>query len=107
MSKFATVSIFSDLNNLTDLTMHPQAATLPGYTQEELKRNCVEHIEALAATLDLTVARTMDKLRRWYNGYRFHHEGPSVYNPLSVMKCFAFGEMKSDWFETGTDPFVL
>jgi hypothetical protein len=107
VSKFSKVSIFSDLNNLTDLTMNRSAATLLGYTQSELEANFPEHIAALAAALGKSREETLADLRAWYNGYRFHHEAETVYNPVSVMKCFYERDFKNYWFETGTPRFLV
>jgi len=107
VSKFSKVSVFSDLNNLTDLTMSRAAATLLGYTQVELESNFPEHIAALAAALGKTYDATLAELRYWYNGYRFHPEAEAVYNPVSVMKCFQEREFKNYWFETGTPTFLI
>jgi len=107
VSKFSKVSIFSDLNNLTDLTMNRSAATLLGYTQGELEANFPEHIAALAAALGKSREETLADLRDWYNGYRFHPEAETVYNPVSVMKCFYEREFKNYWFETGTPGFLI
>ena len=107
VSKFSKVSIFSDLNNLTDLTMNRSAATLLGYTQGELEANFPEHIAALAVALGKSREETLAELRDWYNGYRFHPEAETVYNPVSVMKCFYECEFKNYWFETGTPRFLV
>ena len=107
VSKFAKVSVFSDLNNLTDLTMDPRSATLLGYTQEELEAGFPDYIERLAGTLDKTVAETLDELRVWYNGYRFEATAPTVYNPVSVMKCLDTQRINNYWFETGTPTFLV
>jgi len=107
VSKFSKVSIFSDLNNLTDLTMRRDTATLLGYTQEELESNFPDYIEALAGAIGRTREETLDELRSWYNGYRFHEKAEPVYNPVSVMKCFDTREFKNYWFETGTPTFLL
>jgi len=107
VSKFSKVSVFSDLNNLTDLTMDPRAATLLGYTQTELEANFPEYIERLAGAIGKTTPETLDELRVWYNGYRFHSNADAVYNPVSVMKCFDTQEFKNYWFETGTPTFLL
>ena len=107
VSKFSKVSIFSDLNNLTDLTMNRSAATLLGYTQGELEANFPEHTAALAAARGKSREETLADLRAWYNGYRFHHEAETVYNPVSVMKCFYECEFKNYWFETGTPTFLV
>jgi hypothetical protein len=107
VSKFSKVSVFSDLNNLTDLTMDARTATLLGYTQAELEANFPDYVEALAAKLGRTRAETLGELREWYNGYRFHPEAEAVYNPVSVMKCFDTREFKNYWFETGTPTFLV
>jgi len=107
VSKFTKVSIFSDLNNLTDLTMDLRAATLLGYTQDELESNFPDYIERLAGAIGRTDAETRSELRTWYNGYRFHQNAQTVYNPVSVMKCFDTQEFKNYWFETGTPTFLV
>ncbi len=89
VSKFSKVSIFSDLNNLTDLTMNRQAATLLGYTQEEVEANFPDYIERLAKAQGTSLQDTLEELRVWYNGYRFEEDAPTVYNPVSLMKCFS------------------
>ncbi|MBF0244680.1 MAG: ATP-binding protein [Planctomycetes bacterium] len=107
VSKFSKVSVFSDLNNLTDLTMQADAATLLGYTQEELEGCFVEYLKRLASALGWSRDKTLDELRIWYNGYRFHHAAPTVYNPVSAMKCLMEREFKNYWFETGTPSFLV
>ena len=107
VSKFSKVSVFSDLNNLTDLTMSRQASTLLGYTQEEVEANFPDYIERLAQARSMSVDSTLEELRVWYNGYRFHYEAAKVYNPVSLMKCLANVEFQNYWFETGTPTFLL
>ncbi len=107
VSKFSKVSIFSDLNNLTDLTMNRQAATLLGYTQEEVEANFSDYIERLADARSMSVEETLEELRVWYNGYKFEEDAPTVYNPVSLMKCFMNEKFKNHWFETGTPTFLL
>ncbi len=107
VSKFSKVSIFSDLNNLTDLTMNRSAATLLGYTQDELEKNFPDHIDTLAHALGMSRAGTLAELRDWYNGYRFHPGAETMYNPVSVMKCLNEREFKNYWFETGTPTFLI
>lgn len=107
VSKFSKVSIFSDLNNLTDLTMDSKAATLLGYTQEELEDCFDEHIDALGHSQGWGRQKTLEDLKFWYNGYRFHGASDTVYNPVSTMKCLDHGEFKNYWFETGTPTFLV
>ena len=87
VSKFSKVSIFSDLNNLTDLTMDARAATLMGYTHEELKANFPDHIAALAEAQGLTPDGAFAKMERMYDGFKFEENAERVFNPVSVGKC--------------------
>ena len=107
VSKFSRVSVFSDLNNLTDLTMDPRTATLLGYTQTELEANFADYIGRLGNAIGRSREETLGDLRDWYNGYRFHEKAEAVYNPVSVMKCFMNEEFKNYWFETGTPTFLV
>ena len=101
------MGIFSGMNNLTDLSMHPQYATMLGYTQAELESNFVEEIEATAIQFNIPQVELLDKLRWWYNGYRFHLDADRVYNPVSVNNFFDRREFKNFWFETGTPSFLI
>jgi hypothetical protein len=107
VSKFSKVSIFSDLNNLTDLTMDREAGTLLGYTQEELESNFGGYIQGLGKEKGFSHEKTLEELKYWYNGYRFHKDSSSVYNPVSTMKCLGSREFKNYWFETGTPTFLI
>ncbi len=107
VSKFSKVSVFSDLNNLTDLTMQRGTATLLGYTQDELENNFPGYLERLADAQSMERGQVLKKVREWYNGYRFHPAGETVYNPVSVMKCLKQGEFQNYWFETGTPTFLM
>ena len=107
VSKFSKVSIFSDLNNLTDITMDARYATLFGYTREELKQNFQEHIAALAEANELTGEEAFAKLERMYDGFKFHQNAERVFNPVSVGKCLSQREFGYYWFETGTPTFLI
>lgn len=107
VSRFSRVSIFSDLNNLTDLTMNYDTGTLLGYKHEELEANFADYIERLAQRQGEPYDQIIEKLRDWYNGYKFEESTESVYNPVSVMKCFQSGKFKNYWFETGTPTFLI
>jgi hypothetical protein len=108
VSKFARVSVFSKLNNLTDITMDVRFATMLGYTQEELEANFAEYIEHVCREQKMDRAELLDKLRLWYNGYRFEEDAATVYNPVSIGKFFeSGGKFKNYWFETGTPSFLL
>jgi hypothetical protein len=107
VSKFSKVSIFSDLNNLTDITMGARFATLLGYTQEELLANFADYIDKIVAEGTLDRDALLDKIRDWYNGYRFHERAAKVYNPVSVTSLFMSGEFRNYWFATGTPSMLI
>ena len=106
VSKFCHVSLFSDLNNLTDISMDARYATMFGYTQEELEANFGDRISALAGEQDINAYK--DKIKEWYNGYRFHKNAKTVYNPVSLAQFFeSGGEFNNYWFSTGTPSFLM
>ena len=107
VSKFSKVGIFSGLNNLTDLTMQSDYATMLGYTQAELESNFAEEIEAVSIQLKMTRTELLDKMRLWYNGYRFHVNSETVYNPVSINLFFNQKEFENFWFATGTPTFLI
>lgn len=106
VSKFSKVSIFSELNNLTDITFHRRYATLTGITQEELAENFKAEIKEFAPFFKMTEKELMDKIKRWYNGYSWDGQH-FLYNPYSILAFFDFREFKNFWFETGTPSFLL
>ena len=106
VSKFCHVSLFSDLNNLTDITMDARYATMFGYTQEELEANFADKISALSNGQDIDAFKV--KIKEWYNGFRFHKNAKTVYNPVSLAKFFeSNGEFNNYWFSTGTPSFLM
>ena len=106
VSKFCHVSLFSDLNNLTDITMDARYATMFGYTQEELEENFSDRIEALAGDTDITAYKA--QIKEWYNGYRFEENAKTVYNPVSLAQFFENGgKFNNYWFSTGTPSFLM
>ena len=106
VSKFCHVSLFSDLNNLTDITMDARYAAMFGYTQEELESNFDDRISTLAGEQDIAAYKA--KIKEWYNGYRFHKNAQTVYNPVSLAYFFENGgEFNNYWFSTGTPSFLL
>ena len=107
VSKFSKVSIFSDLNNLVDLTMSAEYATLLGYTHEEVLSNFSEQIAALGAANGITSEQAFQKIVKMYDGYRFHFASKLVINPVSLGRCLASREFNSYWYETGTPTFLV
>ena len=106
VSKFSKVSIFSELNNLTDITFHRRYQTLTGITQQELETNFAEEIEELAEENEITNEELLAEIKKWYNGYSWNAK-TFLYNPYSILSYFDFGEFRNFWFETGTPTFLL
>ncbi len=106
VSKFSKVSIFSDLNNLKDITLHRNFASLTGYTQEEVEHYFGDAIAQLAAERSQSQAALLAEIRTWYNGYSWDG-ATSLYNPFSLMSFIDSGDFRNFWFETGTPTFLL
>lgn len=108
VSKFSHVSVFSDLNNLTDITMEADFATMLGYTQEEVEFYLGDRIEQLVGQTGTSKEEMLLKIKQWYNGYRFEENAPTVYNPVSLAQFFRNkGKFNNYWFQTGTPKFLL
>lgn len=107
VSKFHKVSIFSDLNQLNDISLDESYACLCGIAESEMTSYFAEEIEALAQRRGLSRTECLDALRGQYDGYRFHPDAEGVYNPYSLLKCFFSKDFGSYWFETGTPTFLV
>ena len=107
VTKFSKISIFSDLNNLRDISMEKQYAGLCGITQTELETNFQPDIQVLADEQNLTYQEALAALKQWYDGYLFHPAGEGMYNPFSLLSAFVKKEIKSYWFSTGTPTFLV
>ena len=115
VTKFAKVSIFSKLNNLTDISMHEDYATMFGYTQAELEENFAEHLEEVVRegrrdrwNRVMDRAGLLSELKNWYDGFCFAVGCESVYNPVSIGKFFYNkAKFRNYWFETGTPTFLM
>ncbi len=108
VSKFTKLSIFSGLNNLTDLTMSKDYAGLLGYTHDELKEFFAEHIQAFADEEGVTPGAIFDKLLEWYDNYRFSPDSDiRVLNPVSVGNALSNCRFKSYWISTGAATMII
>ena len=108
VSKFCQDSLFSDLNNLTDITTDARYATMFGYTQGEFETNFAEHIAIAEKKQSLPHKDFLDKIRTWYDGYRFEESAERVYNPVSLAKFFESGGKFSNYcFSTDTPTFLM
>ena len=104
VTKFAQLSVFSALNNLNDLTLQPEAATLLGYSDEELDANFAPSLQAHAKVMGLSDTDYRAELRRWYNGYRFSPDcTTTVYNPVAIARILSRKKpyFETTWSETG------
>jgi len=108
VSRFTKVSIFSEWNNLQDISMEPEYADFLGYSEDEILRYFPDYLERLCKEKAFSMDECMERIRYWYNGYRFSVESDShVYNPISLMYCLRYGEFKNYWFRTGTPTFLV
>lgn len=108
VTKFGKVSVFSDLNNLRDLSMLLQYHDICGITEEELRTNFKEDVAELASAQNMTVDETYAALRENYDGYHFCEDDlPGIYNPFSLLNAFANKKIDYYWFETGTPTYLV
>lgn len=107
VTNFSKVSVFSGLNNLNDLTMSNEYSALLGYTKEELELNFSHDIQEVANTNQLSLNDCYEKIRIWYDGYKFSKNGELVYNPFSTLKLLDSKDFSAYWFETGTPTFLI
>jgi len=107
VTKFSKVSIFSDLNNLNDISMDASYADICGITENELTATFAPEISELAESNSMTVEECTAALRTRYDGYHFHQSGAGVYNPFSILVTFNKMEFGSYWFETGTPTYLV
>jgi len=107
VTKFAHVSIFSDLNHLIDLTLDPRYADICGITQEELENGFGPEVQAISSKTEKSRGEYLEDLRRFYNGYRFSKTPLKVYNPFGLLSHFESGEFSPYWYNTGTPTFLV
>lgn len=107
VTKFNKVSIFSDLNQLKDITLAPRYSAICGITQKELEENFAEEISGLARSQGQTEGETRKRLAEVYDGYHFSESGEGVYNPFSLLNAFSDGRFRRYWFESGTPVFLV
>ena len=107
ITKFSQLSIFSELNNITNVSMDEPYAGICGITKEELLTQMSDDIGALAAKLGITFEQTVDKLKDNYDGYHFTWPSPDVFNPFSLLNCFAKQRLDSYWFGSGTPTYLI
>lgn len=107
VTKFSKVSVFSDLNNLEDISIDSRFANICGISEDELCSELEEDISLLAENNGITIEETHRELKEWYDGYHFSEDGDDIYNPFSLLNTFVKMKFGSYWFETGTPTFLV
>lgn len=107
VTKFGKVSVFSDLNNLTDISMDHRYISICGMTEKELLTNFKEGISELAEANGDTEEATIAKLKARYDGYHFEENTVGIYNPFSVLNTLANSRYDDYWFKADTHPFLI
>ena len=107
VTKFSKVSIFSDLNQLNDISITSRYATACGITEKEMLENLGPEIDAFAEKNSLSKEECVNQLEKMYDGYHFHHEADGVYNPFSLLNALYSKEFSLYWFATGTPTFLI
>ena len=106
VSKFSRVSIFSDLNNIRDITLSKKFGTICGYTQIELEKSFDKHIQSLGFELGIQKPKLLNQIKLWYNGYSWNGKD-RVYNPFSILNLFVEQRFSNYWFASGTPRFLM
>lgn len=107
ITRFAQLSIFSELNNITNISMREEYAAICGITHEEMLTQMAEDIDHLAGKLGKSREETIAALRRQYDGYHFTWPSPDIYNPFSLLNSFEEGKLNSYWFGSGTPTYLI
>jgi len=107
INKFAQLSIFSELNNLKNISMLPDFSAVCGISQSELERDFTDQIEALAAAEGVSYERALELLKENYDGYHFCAGSEDIYNPFSLLNAFSDRRFGSYWFETATPTYLI
>lgn len=107
VTKFGKVSVFSDLNNLDDISMRKDYIEICGVSDQELHENLDIELHEFAETQSLSYDKLCTKLKEYYDGYHFTHNSIGIYNPFSLLNAFKYKEFGSYWFETGTPTYLV
>ena len=107
ITKFSQLSIFSELNNIKNISMLPEYAAICGITEEEIATQMDEDLDILAGRLNVNREEVVKKLKAHYDGYHFAWPSPDIYNPFSLLNAFADGRLDSYWFGSGTPTYLI
>lgn len=107
ITKFSQLSIFSELNNIKNISMLPEYAAICGITQKEMETQMAADIVRFAGRLGTSCEKALDALKENYDGYHFTWPSPDVYNPFSLLNAFSDGRLDSYWFGSGTPTYLI
>ena len=107
ITKFSQLSIFSELNNITNISMNDDYAAICGITKEELLEDMQKDIDMLAKANGLSREDAIAKLKGHYDGYHFSAVSPDIFNPYSLLNCFAERKFGTYWFTSGTPTYLI
>ncbi len=107
ITRFSQLSIFSTLNNMTNVSLNPLFSAICGITEEELHSEMGTDIQALADAYECSKEEMTSKLKHYYDGYHFSRNSSDIYNPYSLLRAFADQNIANYWFETGTPSFLI
>ena len=107
ITKFSQLSIFSELNNIQNISMLPEYAAICGITQEEMEVQMSPDLDVLAARQKRNREETLQRLKTYYDGYHFTWPSPDIYNPFSLLNAFSDGRLNSYWFGSGTPTYLI
>lgn len=107
ITKFSQLSIFSELNNLKNISMMPEYSAICGISQSEIETQMTDEVKAMGQTLELTYEQTLAQLKSNYDGYHFSYQSEDIYNPFSLINALSDKMFNSYWFSTGTPTFLI
>lgn len=107
VTKFSKISIFSDLNQLVDVSLQNEYSSICGISQEELETYFSDRIPDLAKETGFSNEECFNELKRMYDGYHFSRNCKDMYNPFSLLNCFSSNDFGNFWFESGTPTFLI
>ncbi len=107
ITKFSQLSIFSELNNITNISMEDDYAGICGITKDELLAQMADDIEELSKKRRMSKEEVLEKLKENYDGYHFSAYSPDVFNPFSLLNCFSTGKFGAYWFTSGTPTYLI
>ena len=107
ITKFSQLSIFSELNNIENISMDEPYAAICGIGEDEIRSQMEEDVDRLAKNLEVTLEEALMKLKENYDGYHFTYPSPDIYNPFSLLTAMEKGKIGSYWFGSGTPTYLI